>query len=281
MISFLPVNGKRQILMRAVPARGDLPGKVMWNDAFLSDESFALTLGEGYAGAVTLNLRESPHVLLGGSTGSGKTVLLKLMLYQCVKKGAGVYIADFKGLDFSRFFEENCTMCYDWPSTKAALENLMEEKERRLRLFRSADVVNIDEYNEKTGENLPRLIFACDEYAQLVAQSYGSKEEKQLLQTIEYLTASVARLGRAFGIHLILATQRPDADVLTGQIKNNMDHRICGKADATLSTIILGDGKAHELIPKHRSGRFLLGDGTVFQAYFFEEGSARSWSGMG
>ena len=91
----------------------------------------------------------------------------------------------------------------------------------------------------------------------------------------------MARLGRAFGIHLILATQRPDADVLSGQIKNNMDHRICGKADATLSTIVLGDGSANDLIPKYRSGRFLLGDGTVFQAYYFSEYAEGSPFGMG
>lgn len=281
VISFRRERGKRRILMRAVPAKGDLPNMVNWNDSMLSPESFVLTLGEGYTGPVTLDLCSAPHVLLGGTTGSGKTVLLKLMLYQCVKKGAKVYIADFKGLDYSRFFEENCVMCLDWDSTRAALETLMEEKERRLRLFRSVGAVNIDEYNAKTGENLPRLIFACDEYAQMTASGSRSKEEKELLYAIENLTASVARLGRAFGIHLILATQRPDADVLSGQIKNNMDHRICGKADATLSTIVLGDGSANDLIPKYRSGRFLLGDGTLFQAYWFNEASVGGWSGMG
>ncbi len=281
VISFCRERGKRRILMRAVPAKGDLPNMVNWNDSMLSPESFVLTLGEGYTGPVTLDLRSAPHVLLGGTTGSGKTVLLKLMLYQCVKKGAKVYIADFKGLDYSRFFEENCVMCLDWDSTRAALETLMKEKERRLRLFRSVGAVNIDEYNAKTGEDLPRLIFACDEYAQMTAPGSRSKEEKELLYAIENLTASVARLGRAFGIHLILATQRPDADVLSGQIKNNMDHRICGKADATLSTIVLGDGSANDLIPKYRSGRFLLGDGTLFQAYWFNEASVGGWSGMG
>ena len=281
VISFRRERGKRRILMRAVPAKGDLPNMVNWNDSMLSPESFVLTLGEGYTGPVTLDLRSAPHVLLGGTTGSGKTVLLKLMLYQCVKKGAKVYIADFKGLDYSSFFEKNCVMCLDWDSTRAALETLMEEKERRLKLFRSVGVVNIDEYNAKTGENLPRLIFACDEYAQMTAPGSRSKEDKELLYAIENLTASVARLGRAFGIHLILATQRPDADVLSGQIKNNMDHRICGKADATLSTIVLGDGSANDLIPKYRSGRFLLGDGTVFQAYYFSEYVEGSPFGMG
>ena len=271
VIDFRWLDGKRKILMRAVPAKGDLPKQIEWSDLYLSTESFILSLGEGYVGPVLIDLCVAPHILLGGSTGSGKTKLLKLMVYQCVLKGAKVYIADYKGLDFVGFFEEHCVLCYDWLETKTVLESLMEEKDRRLKLFRSVGAVNIDEYNEKTGENLPRLIFACDEYAQLTAQSTRRKEDKELLMTIEYLTASVARLGRAFGIHLILATQRPDADVLAGQVKNNMDYRICGQADATLSTIILGDGSADTMIPKYMRGRFLMSDGTLFQAYLFSE----------
>ena len=271
VISFRRERGKRRILMRAVPAKGDLPNMVNWNDSMLSPESFVLTLGEGYTGPVTLDLRSAPHVLLGGTTGSGKTVLLKLMLYQCVKKGAKVYIADFKGLDYSSFFEKNCVMCLDWDSTRAALETLMEEKERRLKLFRSVGVVNIDEYNTKTGENLPRLIFACDEYAQMTAPGSRSKEDKELLFAIENLTASVARLGRAFGIHLILATQRPDANILSGQIRNNINCRICGRADNVLSQIILDNTDAADLIPKHARGRFLLHDGTVFQGFLLDD----------
>ena len=77
--------------------------------------------------------------------------------------------------------------------------------------------------------------------------------------------------GRAFGIHLILATQRPDANILSGQIKNNVNCRICGRADTVLSQIILDNTSAAEQIPKDARGRFLLHDATVFQAYWFDE----------
>lgn len=262
--------------MRAVPAKGDLPTRIEWNDGFLSQESFVIVQGMGYAESVSINLCVNPHVLIGCSTGSGKTLLLKLILFQCVCKGAICYIADFKGLDYSEFFEKHCIMCYDWNETKAALETLMEEKEWRLKLFRSVGAVNIDEYNEITGEDLPRMIFACDEFAQLMAQRSRRKEDKELHQTIEYLTSSVSRLGRAFGIHLILATQRPDADAVVGSIKSNLDYRICGRADATLSTIVLGDGSANTMIPKYSCGRFLLNDGTLFQAYYYNDSTERS-----
>ena len=94
---------------------------------------------------------------------------------------------------------------------------------------------------------------------------------------IEARLALIARQGRAFGIHLILATQRPDANILPGQIKNNMNIRICGRADTTLSTIIIGDGRAAEQIPHDAQGRFIMEDGTVFQAYYFNDDTISKW----
>ena len=99
-----------------------------------------------------------------------------------------------------------------------------------------------------------------------------SKEGRERLAQIENRLATLARLGRAFGIHLILATQRPDANIIPGQIRNNMDFRVCGRADSVLSQIILDSTGAAEQIPKDARGRFITGDGTVFQGYLFDEG---------
>ena len=74
-------------------------------------------------------------------------------------------------------------------------------------------------------------------------------------------------------IHLILTTQRPDSTILNGQIKNNINCRICGRADNVLSMIILDKTDAADLIPEDAQGRFILQDGTVFQAYWFEDSS--------
>ena len=81
----------------------------------------------------------------------------------------------------------------------------------------------------------------------------------------------IARQGRAFGIHLILATQRPDANILSGQIRNNIDCRVCGRADTILSQIILDSTVAAEQIPKDKAGRFILHDVTVFQGFWVYE----------
>lgn len=79
----------------------------------MSRKSFELVLGEGITGPVTVNLAHVPHILLGGSTGSGKSVLLKLLLMQALHKGAEVYIADFKGgVDFPAVWHQKCRMCF-------------------------------------------------------------------------------------------------------------------------------------------------------------------------
>ena len=73
-------QSKSRVLLHAVPARYDLPAVLPWKDKYLSPDSFVLALGESQMGPVTVNLAHIPHILLGGSTGSGKSVLLKLLL---------------------------------------------------------------------------------------------------------------------------------------------------------------------------------------------------------
>lgn len=81
----------------------------------------------------------------------------------------------------------------------------------------------------------------------------------------------MTRLERPFGIHLILATQRPDINVVPGQIKSNLDFRGCGRADSILSQIILDNTSAADQIPKDARGRFITRDGTVFQRFLFDD----------
>ena len=212
-------KGKRRVLLYAAPARAGLPDVLPWKDKYLSPESFVLVLGESLLGPVTVNLAHIPHVLLGGSTGSGKSVLLKLLLMQALRKGAAVYIADFKGgVDFPPAWRVTCRMCFEEQDLLNVLTGLVEELERRKRAFAEAGCPDIDRYNRATGKGLERLIFACDEVAEVLDRTGADSERKKLLGQIENRLATIARLGRAFGIHLILATQRPDATILPGQI---------------------------------------------------------------
>ena len=275
-------KGKSRVLVYAVSAGDDLPEVLKWKDSYLSPKSFVLVLGESYTGPVTVNLAHIPHILLGGSTGSGKSVLLKLLLMQTLRKGAEVYIADFKGgVDFPKVWHQKCRMCFAEEDLCNILDRLVEELERRKSAFKALGCPNIDAYNEIAEHPLQRLIFACDEVAEMLDKTGADSERKKLLSQIESRLSTIARQGRAFGIHLILAMQRPDATIIPGQIRNNMDFRVCGRADSVLSQIILDNTSAAEQIPKDARGRFITGDGTVFQGYLFDENAMFEDEGKG
>ena len=174
-------------------------------------------------------------------------------------------------MDFPKVWRQKCHMCFREDTLLYVLGQLVAVLEARKGWLEEAGCKDLDAFNEATGEGLPRLVFACDEVAELLDRTGRSKEDRDKLNQIENRLATLARLGRAFGIHLILATQRPDANILPGQIKNNMDFRVCGRADSILSGIILDNTSAAEQIPKDARGRFITGDGTVFQAYLFDQ----------
>lgn len=265
-------SDKQEIMLYAVQADTSLLKRIVWNDNYLAGSNSVLVLGISLLGTVTVDLKKIPHILLGGSTGSGKSVLLKLLLMQALKKNMSVSIADFKGgVDFPSVWQYNCKMCFDENELITLLNGLADELQRRKVLLRESNCRNIDEYCRQTGKELKRCIFACDEIAEVLDKTGLTKEQKERVSLIESKLSVIARQGRAFGIHLILATQRPDAAVLSGQIRNNIDCRICGRADNILSQIILDSTAAAEQIPKDTAGRFILYDGTVFQAYYFED----------
>lgn len=265
-------EGRKLIRVHAVPAKSDYPALLPWNDKYLPPESFVLVLGESLTGAVTVNLTNIPHILLGGSTGSGKSVLLKLLLMQSLRKGAEVYIADFKGgVDFPKVWHNKCRICFTEEDLLYTLGQLVTVLEYRKGRLAETGCKDLDTYNEVTGESFHRIVFACDEVAEMLDKTGRSKESKEVLAQIENKLATLSRLGRAFGIHLILATQRPDANILPGQIKTNLDFRVCGRADNVLSQIILDNTNAADQISKDARGRFITGDGTVFQAYMLDE----------
>ena len=107
--------------------------------------------------------------------------------------------------------------------------------------------------------------------AELMDKTGASKEKKATIDQIEGKLSTLARLGRAFGIHLILCSQRTSVDVCPGSIKNNLDCRICGRADNVLSMLILDNTDAVDKIRKNQRGRFLTNDGTLFQGYYQSE----------
>lgn len=177
------------------------------------------------------NMEKMPHLLIAGSTGSGKSVCLNVLLvsllYKCSPEDLRIVLVDPKRVEFSMFNNLPHLLIPEviCNSDKAinALNYLIKEMERRYELFEELYVKKLDEYNETQEvvsgqrEKLPYIIMIIDEMNDLM--STNKKE-------IEDRVVRIAQKARAAGIHLILATQRPSVDVITGTIKTNLPSRI-------------------------------------------------------
>lgn len=261
----------QEIIITGCKGRFNYSKTIYWSNNLVSNDD-CLIMGKSINKTIDVNLNIYPHILLGGSTGSGKTLLLKILLLQCIQKGYIVNIADFKGgVDYPSCWKTDCNFVSDIDDTIKQLHSIIKELESRKQLLSSLECRNITEYNKQDNKELQRIIFACDEVAELLDTTGLSAKDKEPLKEIQNLLNTIARQGRAFGIHLILATQRPDAQVLTGQIKSNIDYKVCGRANDVLSQIILDSTIATDRIPSDSQGLFINQDEQLFKAYYVDE----------
>lgn len=274
ILKFEAGSNKKIVKLTTVSSDYKLSTKMNWSDEYLQKPDGEITVGVSVLSQITFNLNRLPHVLAAGETGSGKSVLLRSCLWQMILKGSKVFMIDFKGgVEFGKKYEQYGEVIMDRERALQVLTMLVEENQYRLQLFRDLEVKNLYEYNQKTGQNLCRIGLFCDEIAQMLDKKGVEKEEKVIYEKIEGKFSTLARLSRATGINLFLGVQRPDANILTGQIKNNIPVRICGHfQDKSASEIVLGNTAATNL--PDIQGRFLykVGNETVeFQSYFFDD----------
>lgn len=267
-------KNKKITHVTTIPSSYEIPNKIMWNDEYIDPKDGVIVIGEGQIDKVQFNLNKTPHVLIGGETGSGKSVILRAIMRQMVLKGAKSYMFDFKGgIEFGKPYERFGEVVTEREQAVKVLDELVRENEYRMKMFRDVEAKNLKEYNDKTGKNLARIGVYCDEIAEMLDKKGASKKEKEIFEKLEGRLSTLARLSRATGINLFLGVQRPDANVLTGQIKNNIPIRISGRfADKSASEIVLGNSMAVDL--PAIQGRFLfkLGNETKeFQAYYFDD----------
>ena len=279
-----PGPGKQNVRLHLAPGDTELPEKI-YPPQQQSNPSEIL-LGQSLDGPVTWNPDNTPHLLVGGSTGSGKTTLVKFIISQFLrmitsdgKPDAEVYVSDLKGgLDYPvHWRNRDCSFCVTAGDTLAVSSQIVQELQTRQEMFRQVSdcegvpCSSLKDFNRlRPGSRLRRVLFAIDEIAELTDTTGMDKPHKEEAAAIVNNLSTIARQGRALGIHLIVSTQRPDAMVVPGQIKSNLDGRICGKADNVLSQIILDKADAANQIPKDSQGLFLNQDGVLFRGYLFD-----------
>ena len=218
------------------------------------ESKLAIALGKSISGhPVIADLSDMPHLLIAGATGSGKTVcvnsLIASLLFSTTPDDLRFLMVDPKMVELSIYNDIPhllCPVVTEPKKVSAALNWIVSEMEKRYKLFAKTASRNIDIYNEKLSnagaDKMPYIIVIIDELADLMVVAQ---------QDIENAITRLAQLSRAVGIHIILATQRPSVDVITGVIKANFPSRISFKVASKVdSRTVLDANGADKLLGK-------------------------------
>ena len=232
--------------------------EVMESEAFQRlDSPLAIALGHDVAGqAVVADLSRMPHLLIGGTTGSGKSVCIKsittCLICSNTPDDLRLVMIDPKMVELIRFNG----LPHVYGEVEVDLERVVKvlrwvalEMDERYKRFASASARHLDDFNRKMAEEgnprLPRIVVLIDELADLMMLAP---------EAVEQLLCRIAQMGRATGIHLVVATQRPSTDVVTGLIKANFPARIAFATASQVDSRVILDMQGAET---------LLGDGDM------------------
>jgi len=227
-----------------------------------ADSKLAIALGKDISGrCVVADLGDMPHLLIAGTTGSGKTVcvnsLIMSMIYNATPDELKFIMVDPKMVELAIYNglpHLLCPVITDSKKASGALEWLVNEMEERYKLLAKISVRNIDAFNKKSDNKIPYIVVIIDELADLMIVAQ---------QNVEESITRLAQLSRAVGIHIVLATQRPSVDVVTGVIKANFPARISFKVASKVDSRTVLDANGADK---------LLGKGDML---FLEPGSAK------
>ncbi|MGE7895640.1 DNA translocase FtsK, partial [Bacillus cereus] len=264
-----PIPGKSAIGIE-VPNKESKPvflREILRSSVFTKSESpLTVALGLDISGdPIVTDIRKMPHGLIAGATGSGKSVcinaILTSILYKAKPHEVKLMLIDPKMVELAPYNSVPhlvAPVITDVKAATAALKWAVEEMERRYELFAHAGARDLTRYNtivserEIPGETLPYIVIVIDELADLMMVAPGDVEEA---------ICRIAQKARACGIHLLVATQRPSVDVITGLIKSNIPTRIAFTVSSQVdSRTIIDIGGAEKLLG--RGDMLFLGNGT-------------------
>ncbi len=218
---------------------------ILESELFMTSKSpLTMAMGKDIVGnPFVTDLKKLPHLLIAGTTGSGKSVGINAMilslLYRNDPDSLKLMLIDPKMLEFSIYNDIPhliTPVITDATKAIAALANMVGEMERRYKIMAESRTKNIDNYNEKAKkkgiDTLPFIVVVIDELADLIMN--GGKD-------VEFSIARLAQMARAAGIHLIVATQRPSVDVVTGLIKANLPSRLAYRVGQRIDSKVILD----------------------------------------
>lgn len=212
------------------------------------------------------DLSQIPHMLVGGSTGSGKSVFLFTMLAAMLmthpkKEDMQLILSSSKLEDFIHF--EGLPHLYSGriisdaaEATKVIKEVIFEESERRGRLLADARVANIIEYNKKATEKLAPIVVVIDEFADLADQLETTKEKNAFYKPVQ----RIAQTGRSRGIHLVICTQRPEAKLVPSTTKAQLNGRVALRVNDGISSRMIIEEPDAQYLQKHGDMIYRNGD---------------------
>ncbi|NBI05750.1 FtsK/SpoIIIE domain-containing protein [Senegalia massiliensis] len=182
---------------------------------FYKNNNLEIAIGHSMSGLEKINIKKAPHILIAGETGSGKSTLLRGIITNLIlNKNTELHLIDLKnGAEFNVFRKSKYVKSFSRTieESEKILNKLLIEVDERYDKFFENDCVDIEEYNKISKSKMKYKVLIIDEFADL-------QNEKDSIKILE----SLASKSRASGIHLIIATQRPDAKVLNGRIKANV-----------------------------------------------------------
>ncbi|MEH7753612.1 FtsK/SpoIIIE domain-containing protein [Bacillus toyonensis] len=193
----------------------------------------------------------TPHLLIAGETGSGKSSMVRVVLSTLIQYMSPdklhLYLGDMKNSEFHflRRVKHVKEVCMEEIEMKIMLQKVWKEVRERRKLMEEYEVDHVDEYNKMSPDNQkPYILLAIDEVSML-------QDEKECMSIVEKISA----VGRALGVFLMLSMQRPDAKVLDGKLKLNMTVRMGFKCDSTINSNIMGTPGSEQL---EQSGQMIL-----------------------
>jgi S-DNA-T family DNA segregation ATPase FtsK/SpoIIIE len=244
-----PIPGKSAVGVEVPNTR---PAKVTLGDVFqaypdANDWTLPVGLGKDISGrAVYFDLSEMPHLLVAGTTGSGKSVMLNGLLTSLLlttdPRQVKMVLIDPKRVELSQFGRVPhliTPVVTDVKKAANALAWAVAEMERRYEVLERLGVRSVEGYNDRAETQMPYVVVVIDELADLMMQA-GAKVEDAIIR--------LAQKARAVGIHLVVATQRPSVDVITGMIKANVPSRIAFAVSSQVDSRVILDSSGAEAL---------------------------------